>query len=114
VKVAKERGLTLRQTVEYVDRMYRTPFAGTAQTVADELERWFTGGAADGFILMVNLPSELARFTAEVLPILQARGLFRSEYEAGTLRGNLGLPIPQNVHTAARAAGEREQEPVAS
>jgi FMN-dependent oxidoreductase (nitrilotriacetate monooxygenase family) len=114
VKVAKERGLTLRETVEYVDRMYRTPFAGTAQTVAGELERWFTGGAAEGFILMVNLPSELARFTAEVLPILQERGLFRSDYESPTLRGNLGLPIPQNVHTAARAAGERAHETVAS
>ncbi|MDP9256216.1 MAG: NtaA/DmoA family FMN-dependent monooxygenase [Actinomycetota bacterium] len=109
VRVARERALTLRETVEYVDRMYRTPFAGTPETVAGELERWFTGGAADGFILMVNLPSELRRFTAEVLPILQARGLFRTDYESGTLRGNLGLGVPENVHTAARAAAQRTQ-----
>jgi FMN-dependent oxidoreductase (nitrilotriacetate monooxygenase family) len=112
VKVARERGLTLRQTVEYVDRMYRTPFAGSAATVAREIERWFTGHAADGFILMVNLPSELARFNREVLPILRERGLFRSEYEATTLRGNLGLPIPENVHTSARVAADREEQPV--
>jgi FMN-dependent oxidoreductase (nitrilotriacetate monooxygenase family) len=112
VAVARERGLTLRQTVEYVDRMYRTPFAGSPATVAREIERWFTGHAADGFILMVNLPSELARFSREVLPILRERGLFRSEYEADTLRGNLGLPVPENVHTAARAAAEREEQPV--
>jgi FMN-dependent oxidoreductase (nitrilotriacetate monooxygenase family) len=113
VRVARERNLTLRQTVEFVDRMYRTPFAGSAATVAAELERWLVGGAADGFILMVNRPRELARFAAEVLPILRARGVFRTEYEADTLRGNLGLPIPVNVHTAARLAAEQEVERVA-
>jgi hypothetical protein len=92
--------------------MYRTPFAGSPATVAREIERWFTGHAADGFILMVNLPSELARFSRDVLPILRERGLFRREYEASTLRGNLGLPIPENVHTAARAAAAREEQPV--
>ena len=104
VEVARERGLTLRETVLHFDRMYRTPFAGSARTVARELERWLDGRAADGFILMVTVPSELRRFTDEVLPLLRARGLFRTEYESDTLRGNLGLPVPPNIHTAAREA----------
>ena len=41
-------------------------------------------------------PTTSTRFVDEVVPILQARGLFRTEYEADTLRGNLGLPIPAN------------------
>ena len=101
-RIAREKSLTLRETVLHFDRMYRTPFAGSARTVADEIERWFTGEAADGFILTVTVPSEFARFADEVLPILRERGLFRSEYGSETLRGNLDLPIPPNVHTVAR------------
>ena len=71
-------------------------------TVADEVERWFLGGAADGFMFMVNVPSEFARFTDEVLPILRERGLASSGYQGDTLRDHLGLAIPENPHTAAR------------
>jgi FMN-dependent oxidoreductase (nitrilotriacetate monooxygenase family) len=109
--VAAERSFTLRETVLHFDRMYRTPFAGSARTVAREIERWFDGRAADGFILMVTAPSDFARFADEVLPLLRERGLFRSEYESDTLRGNLGLPVPRNRHTVAR---EAEAQPVAS
>ena len=38
------------------------------------------------------------------MPILQERGVFRAQYDATTLRGHLGLPVPVNRHTAARAA----------
>ncbi len=103
-QIASERGLTLRETVQYAERMHRSPFTGSAESVAREIERWFVGRAADGFILMITVPSMLTRFTDEVLPLLRERGLFRSEYEADTLRGNLGLPIPVNVHTLARTA----------
>jgi FMN-dependent oxidoreductase (nitrilotriacetate monooxygenase family) len=103
-RVAGERGLTLRETVLHFERAYRTPFVGSARTVAAELERWFEGRAADGFILMVTVPSDLARFVDEVLPLLRDRGIFRTEYEAQTLRGNLGLAIPENLHTQAREA----------
>jgi hypothetical protein len=48
------------------------------------------------------VPSEFARFTDEVLPILRERGIARTEYDATTLRGNLGLPVPENVHTRDR------------
>ncbi|WP_026912660.1 NtaA/DmoA family FMN-dependent monooxygenase [Patulibacter minatonensis] len=101
-QVAAERGLTLRETVLYAERRTRTAFVGAPRTVADEIERWFLGRAADGFIMHVTVPSAFDRFAGEVLPILRERGLFRTAYEADTLRGNLGLPVPENVHTALR------------
>jgi hypothetical protein len=47
------------------------------------------------------LTEDLENFIETVVPILQARGLYRTEYEADTLRGNLGLPFPVNTHTTA-------------
>jgi FMN-dependent oxidoreductase (nitrilotriacetate monooxygenase family) len=82
---------------------------GSPLTVANEIQRWFEAGAFDGVNITVTEPSEFARFIDDVLPILRERGVVRSEYESSTLRGNLGLPIPENVHTAARHADE---EPV--
>jgi FMN-dependent oxidoreductase (nitrilotriacetate monooxygenase family) len=100
--VAREKGLTLRETVLYAEQRFRGGFVGSPRTVADEIERWFVGGAADGFILHVTVPSEFTRFTDEVLPILRERGLARSAYEEDTLRGHLGLAIPENRHTVER------------
>jgi FMN-dependent oxidoreductase (nitrilotriacetate monooxygenase family) len=102
--LAREKGYTLRQTVEHVTRENRSPFVGSPQTVADEIQRWFEAGAFDGINISVTVPSEFARFTDEVLPILRERGIVRSAYEATTLRGNLGLPVPRNRNTAARDA----------
>lgn len=100
-RVAREEGLTVRQAaLRFATR--HCPFVGSAKTVTDELERWFREGAADGFNIGVGEPSELQKFIREVVPLLQARGLFRREYEADTLRGNLGLAIPENRYTAAR------------
>lgn len=101
---ARDNNLTLRQVVEHQLTAYRSPFVGSPSTVADEIQRWFEGGGFDGISISVNAPSEFARFTEQVLPILRDRGVVRSEYEASTLRGNLGLPIPANRHTAAREA----------
>jgi FMN-dependent oxidoreductase (nitrilotriacetate monooxygenase family) len=70
-------------------------FAGTPEQVADLMVDWFEDGAADGFNIMPPiLPSMLEIFTAEVVPILRARGLFRSEYEGETLRDHYGLNQP--------------------
>jgi FMN-dependent oxidoreductase (nitrilotriacetate monooxygenase family) len=103
VATARAEHLTLRQTTErFVGR--RSPFVGTATTVADEIERWFGAGAVDGFNLHVSRPADFDRFLAEVIPILQDRGLFRREYEHATLRGHLGLPVPENRWTVARRA----------
>ncbi|MDT5000758.1 MAG: hypothetical protein QOK12_2863 [Mycobacterium sp.] len=101
-RLAQEKNLTLRQVVEHQLAAHRSPFVGSPLTVANEIQRWFEGGGFDGISISVNAPSEFARFTEQVLPILRERGVVRSEYESSTLRGNLGLPIPQNRHTAAR------------
>jgi hypothetical protein len=67
-------------------------FIGTAEHVAGSLERWHADGAADGFNLMFSLlPHDLVRFTSEVVPLLQERGLARAEYAGSTLKSHLGL-----------------------
>lgn len=92
-------GLTLRQTVERARMGRGTPFAGTAQTVANEITRWFEGRAFDGLNIHVGHPDQFNRFVNEVVPLLQERGVFRRDYAAKTLRGNLGLPIPTHIKT---------------
>lgn len=109
---AAENRLSLRETVLHFTGYHPSPFTGTAQTVADELEKWLLGGALDGFILLLNLPSEFRRFNAEVLPILRARGLFREDYESDTLRGHLGLQVPENRYTVATSDHEDDRQTV--
>lgn len=101
-KRARDNGWTLRQVVQHSIDAQRSAFVGSPLTVANAVQEWFEAGAFDGINLTITAPSEFARFTGEVLPILRERGIARSEYESTTLRGNLGLPIPENVHTAAR------------
>lgn len=101
-ELATGKGLTLRQTVEAISAPRQSPFTGSPETVANELQRWFEARAFDGVNLHVAHPSQFRRFTDEVLPILRERGVVRSEYESSTLRGNLGLPFVENRHTAAR------------
>jgi alkanesulfonate monooxygenase SsuD/methylene tetrahydromethanopterin reductase-like flavin-dependent oxidoreductase (luciferase family) len=70
-------------------------FAGTPEQVADLMEDWFSDGAADGFNIMPPvLPVMLEVFIAEVIPLLQRRGLFRTAYEGETLRAHYGLAAP--------------------
>ena len=70
-------------------------FAGTPEQTADLIQDWFTTGAADGFNIMPPLlPAMLDVFSAEVIPILQKRGLFRTAYEGKTLREHYGLSWP--------------------
>ena len=77
---------------------------GTPEHVADVMEHWFLNGAADGFNVMPAwLPGSLTDFVDMVIPELQRRGLFRTEYEAMTLRENLGLPRPVSRFHASRA-----------
>jgi FMN-dependent oxidoreductase (nitrilotriacetate monooxygenase family) len=70
-------------------------FVGTGEQVADQMAEWFTGGACDGFVLAAtHLPGAFEDVVRMVVPELQRRGLFRTEYEASTLRGHLGLERP--------------------
>jgi FMN-dependent oxidoreductase (nitrilotriacetate monooxygenase family) len=96
--LAKRENLTIRQLIERLagGRGHRV-FAGTAVQVADQLEHWFTEGAADGFNIMPpTLPAGLTDFVDLVVPELQRRGLFRREYTSTTLRGHYGLARPAN------------------
>jgi FMN-dependent oxidoreductase (nitrilotriacetate monooxygenase family) len=99
---AKEKSLTLRQTVEQRSMREPGPFVGSAETVANTMQQWFEARALDGFNITVGHPRVFRRLVDEVLPILRERGVLRTEYESETLRGNLGLAVPENRHTKAR------------
>jgi FMN-dependent oxidoreductase (nitrilotriacetate monooxygenase family) len=101
-QVAAEN-LTLRQIAQRLATP-RGQFVGTPAQIADRLEAWFSQEGADGFVLFETLPGQLDLFVDHVVPLLQARGLFRTEYEGDTFRQNLGLRFPVNRYTAARQA----------
>lgn len=101
-QLAREQGLTLRQ-VALRTATPRTTFIGTAEKIADQIQSWYEQEAADGFIFHSAYPGSLDEFVEQVVPILQERGIYRTEYEADTLRGNLGLPIPANHYTLEKA-----------
>ncbi|MFB5760728.1 LLM class flavin-dependent oxidoreductase [Paenibacillus medicaginis] len=101
-KNAREQGLTLRQ-VALQAATPRSGFTGTPEQVADQIQAWFEGEAADGFMIASAVPTGLEDFIDQVVPILQERGIYRTEYESDTLRGNLGLPVPENRYTRKKA-----------
>ena len=103
-KVSREEGLTLRQ-MALRSTTPKGPFIGTAEHIADTMQAWFEAGAADGFMMNASvLPQGFDDFVDHVLPILKDRGLFRSEYEHDTLRGNLGLAKPANRYAKTTVA----------
>lgn len=95
---AKRESLTLRDLYNLVAAARgHWVLCGSAEAVADTLQAWFEGGAADGFNIMPSHFTEgLEDFVDLVVPILQERGLFRTEYEGATLRDHLGLNRPEN------------------
>lgn len=79
---------------------------GTPVMIADEMERWLDSGAADGFNLMPpSLPESLDDFVELIVPELQRRGRFRTAYEHGTLRENLGLRTRESAPPGAELRG---------
>ncbi|WP_328859739.1 LLM class flavin-dependent oxidoreductase [Streptomyces sp. NBC_00306] len=95
-ELARREELTIRQLIARLGggRGHRV-FAGTPEQIADQLETWFTEGAADGFNIMPPyLPGGLDDFVDQVVPLLQDRGLFRTEYTGRTLRDHYGLERP--------------------
>jgi N-acetyl-S-(2-succino)cysteine monooxygenase len=105
-EMAKRESLSIRQLYERVAgaRGHKV-IIGTPRTIADEMEAWFTGEAADGFnVLPAILPDGLIEFVDQLVPELQRRGLFRTEYEGATLREHLGLTRPPSRWRADRSA----------
>lgn len=95
--------MTLRDLANYVagGRGHRL-LVGTPESIADDFQDWVESGATDGFLIApAYFPASLEDFTSQVVPELQRRGLFRTEYEGKTLRENMGLPRPE--HPAATA-----------
>ena len=72
------------------------PTVGGPTELADHFEEWFTAGACDGFVIGgTHMPGAFEDFVELVVPELQRRGLFRTEYETSTLRGHLGIDLPE-------------------
>jgi alkanesulfonate monooxygenase len=94
---AKRHNLTVRQLAQYVGGYAGKSFVGTPASIADDMQTWLEGSACDGFNIMFGtVPAGLDEFVDQVVPELQRRGIFRTEYEGKTLRENLGLPRPAN------------------
>lgn len=94
--IAREENLTIRQlALRVAGARGKLVLMGTPGHIADFMEDWFTNYGCDGFnILPPILPGSLNDFVDHVVPELQRRGLFRTEYQGTTLRENLGLPRP--------------------
>jgi FMN-dependent oxidoreductase (nitrilotriacetate monooxygenase family) len=112
VRTFAEQGLTIRQTAQRISRAGTAPLMlGTPKEIADQLEAWFTAGAADGFNLMFQLlPEDWTNFASLIVPELQRRGLARKEYGTGTLRERLGLSHPANRFTSNKPIEDVKQE----
>jgi FMN-dependent oxidoreductase (nitrilotriacetate monooxygenase family) len=95
-EIASAKGYSIRQLV--TEMTARPAFSGTPTQVADQIDDHVQSDAADGYILVPNLtPHGLDEFVDRVVPLLQERGSFRSEYAGSTLRDHLGLPVPRRV-----------------
>jgi len=104
--------ITVRELLHYFAATARGHLliVGNPEQIADQMEEWFVQGAADGFnICPPYMPGGLDLFADLVVPVLQRRGLFRTEYEGMTFRDHFGLARPDNVFAkkeALQGAGE--------
>ncbi|MBY6412532.1 NtaA/DmoA family FMN-dependent monooxygenase [Rhodococcus sp. BP-252] len=97
--LAEAKNLSLRQVA--IETTARSGFAGTPGQVADELTRWVREGATDGFnISPYIVPGGLDEIVDWLVPELQERGSYRTEYTSTTLRGHLGLREPLTRRTS--------------
>lgn len=93
---AEAEHLTTRELI--VEVTGRQNFIGSPQTIAEDIDRLVQADASDGFILVPHVtPGGLGPFVDRVVPLLQERGAFRTDYTGTTLRDHLGLaqPSPQ-------------------
>lgn len=97
LRLAATEGLTVRQLAQRYGGYSGLAFVGTVETVADEMEKWLVEEGSDGFnVVFPFLPRGLDDVVERLVPDLQRRGIFRSDYEGTTLRHHLGLPRPEN------------------
>ena len=105
VEMANRENLTIRQLYKrFAGARGHLELVGTPVQIADTMQQWVEERAADGFnVIVPYFPGGLNDFVDGVIPELQRRNIFRSDYESTTLRGNLGLPVPGIRHAAPRA-----------
>jgi FMN-dependent oxidoreductase (nitrilotriacetate monooxygenase family) len=100
---AEAQGLSIRELI--IEVTGRQSFIGTPGTVAETINRFVQADASDGFILVPHItPGGLDEFAAQVVPLLQERGVFRTSYQGSTLRDHLGLAPLAGGSSAARPA----------
>jgi len=97
--VARKQRLDELAGAEY--RSDARVFTGTAVGLADLLQEWQAAGLSGFRLRPAALPHDLVQITDRLVPELRRRCLFRARYEAGTLRGLLGLGRPANRYAAA-------------
>jgi FMN-dependent oxidoreductase (nitrilotriacetate monooxygenase family) len=91
--MAEEKHLSIRQLI--IEVTTRSSFVGTPAQIAEKIDRYVQDDAADGYILVPHItPHGLDEFVDRVVPELQERGVFRTDYEGTTLRHHLGLAVP--------------------
>ncbi|HET6307367.1 MAG TPA: LLM class flavin-dependent oxidoreductase, partial [Rhodopila sp.] len=91
------RNPTVRDFLEITRRgRPREAIVGSGKDIADRLEQWFSERACDGFVVAAtHMPGSFEDFVRFVVPELQRRGVYRTDYSGATLRENLGLPVPR-------------------
>lgn len=104
---AEAEKLTTRELI--IEVTGRQNFIGSAETIADSINRLVQSDASDGYILVPHVtPSGLDPFVDQVVPLLQERGVFRTDYEGTTLREHLGLKLPGESAGAPREGAALE------
>ncbi len=97
VALARRERLTVRQLAQMAGGYSGLKLVGTAAQIADQMQAWLETEASDGFnVMFPTVPAGLDDFVDQVVPELQRRGLFRTEYAGTTLRDHLGLARPAN------------------
>jgi hypothetical protein len=88
--LAESKQLSIRELIIAVTG--RQSFIGSPAEVADAIDEFVQTDASDGFVLVPHItPGGLDEFADTVVPLLQERGSFRTDYEGTTLREHLGL-----------------------
>ena len=97
-KLIKDNNLTIRQAYQRIAASAHAPIMkGSPTQIADQMEDWYRSGACDGFMVATPYsPKVFDDFVDLVVPELQRRGLFRTQYTGRTFRENLGLATPTN------------------
>jgi alkanesulfonate monooxygenase len=103
--MARQENLTIRELgMRVAGARGKNVIKGTPTQIADYMEEWFVKGACDGFTIMPPyIPGALDGFCDLVVPELQRRGLFRTDYEGRTLREHLGIPRPESQYARRRS-----------